>query len=187
MKKLVQRKVIFRVYAPDGNMIDGLECLHQRRAIPDGVGGFLRMETRGCRKCVRIKGDGQTYMTWSMNIGSAPRPMSGTRVKTKGVLGSTDGIFVTASFLANRRRSTLGRFTNFVPGHGGDVWLIAHDDGSVAPYSYRELHVYVPVRTHKPSEPRAVFKAEEMNQLVEVKPTPGLIRGELNVVMAPPR
>lgn len=170
MKKLVQRKVIVQVYAPDGNMIDGLECLHQRRAIPDGVGGFLRMETRGCRKCVRIKGDSQTYTTWSTNSGSAPLPMSGTRVKTKGVLGSTDGIFVAAVFLAQRRRSTLGRFKNYVLGHGGDVWLIAHDDGSVAPYAYRELHVYVPVKTHKPGEPRAVFPAETMNQLVEVRP-----------------
>lgn len=62
----------------------------------------------------------------------------GERVVTKGKLESTAGMIVNPSNLDNRRASAAGEVLGPVPGHGGDVWWVRHDDGAVAPYCYTE-------------------------------------------------
>ena len=62
----------------------------------------------------------------------------GVRVKiTK--LGDTSGWSVPRENLANRQVGVVGTIHDFVPGHGGDVWWVWHDEGGLAPYRYDEF------------------------------------------------
>lgn len=48
------------------------------------------------------------------------------------------GMFVTANLLTNRRLGS-GKVLFWIPGHGGDVWLIEHPDKTRAVYSTNEM------------------------------------------------
>lgn len=67
-------------------------------------------------------------------------PKEDLRVKTSSVLESTKGMIVSAKAISNRKPDTLGRIIGYVPGHGGDVWWVEHDDDHmVAPYCVTEM------------------------------------------------
>lgn len=48
------------------------------------------------------------------------------------------GMFVTADLLTNRRLGNA-KALYWIPGHGGDVWLAEHPDGTRAVYSTNEM------------------------------------------------
>ena len=55
-------------------------------------------------------------------------------------LHSTKGIFVNKKHLDVREVGVTGTITGPVPGHGGDVWWIKHDETStVGAYVYDEF------------------------------------------------
>lgn len=61
------------------------------------------------------------------------------RVKTVDPLGDVTGMMVVATQLANRTAGKVGTVEGYVPGHGGDVWWVRHDDDTVAPYTFDEF------------------------------------------------
>lgn len=72
----------------------------------------------------------------------------GTRVRTKAELGPTTGMLIVDRHLDARRPDALGLITHYVPGHGGDVWFVRHEEGDskaepspVAAYSYTEFEL----------------------------------------------
>ena len=69
----------------------------------------------------------------------------GTRVRVER-LENTLGMLVPPKYLDNRRLGSEGVVHSWVPGHGGDVWFVDQDDGSVAVYSTDELQL---VDAHK--------------------------------------
>ncbi len=66
---------------------------------------------------------------------------TGARVITHAELGSTKGMMVAARHLTARQPKTPGTLTGYVPGHGGDVWWVKHDDASVAAYCFDEMEL----------------------------------------------
>lgn len=64
---------------------------------------------------------------------------AGINIVTNDSLESTRGMLVAERHLAARRPGIQGVIKCYVPGHGGDVWAIEHDDGSVAVYVYTEF------------------------------------------------
>lgn len=62
----------------------------------------------------------------------------GIRVKVTK-LGTADGMIVPAYYKMNRRKQAIGFVTSAIPGHGGEVWFVKHQDDKVAPYSFDEL------------------------------------------------
>jgi len=52
----------------------------------------------------------------------------GTRIVTHDVLGSIAGMLVKPQHLENRRFNTPGVIGGWVPGHGGDVYWVSHED-----------------------------------------------------------
>ncbi len=54
-------------------------------------------------------------------------------------LSSTKGFLIAEKHLKARRAISTGIVQGYVPGHGGDVWWIKHDDGSVAAYGVDEM------------------------------------------------
>lgn len=44
-----------------------------------------------------------------------------------------------AQHLECRRPSAKGTIRGWVPGHGGDVWWVEHEDGTVGAYCFDEL------------------------------------------------
>jgi len=69
-------------------------------------------------------------------------PKRKTPVTVKPALESTDGMLINCKHLDVRRPNATGRYIGWVPGHGGDVWWVEHDDGIVAAYSYNEIVGY---------------------------------------------
>ena len=65
-------------------------------------------------------------------------PSQGERVVVRR-LGSTEGFLIHPRPMACRKVGAVGTATSYVPGHGGDVWFVQHDDGSVGAYCYDEL------------------------------------------------
>lgn len=63
----------------------------------------------------------------------------GMRVRTKDQLGETTGMLVAEKHLFARRSNKEGLLAGYVPGHGGDVWWVHHDDGTVGAYSFEEF------------------------------------------------
>jgi hypothetical protein len=55
-------------------------------------------------------------------------PKTGMRVRTTR-LGSTIGMLIKEKHLRVRRSGITGAIQGWVPGHGGDVWWVLHDDG----------------------------------------------------------
>ena len=68
-----------------------------------------------------------------------PELRQGMRVKTVPRLHSTDGLLVHQKHLAARDNNKVGTLINWVPGHGGDVWFVEHEDSSIAAYSFTEF------------------------------------------------
>ena len=57
-------------------------------------------------------------------------------------LRTTDGMFVKPHHLDARMVGATGTATGYVPGHGGDVWWVDHDNNNqVGAYSFTELEV----------------------------------------------
>ena len=54
-------------------------------------------------------------------------------------LGETTGMLIAEKHLNCRRAGVTGTVQHYVPGHGGDVWFVAHDDGTVGAYRFTEL------------------------------------------------
>jgi len=65
-------------------------------------------------------------------------PKSGMRVRVVQVLG-TSGMLIAQRYLDARTAGVTGTLHGYVPGHGGDVWWMKHDDGTESAYSTREL------------------------------------------------
>ena len=65
----------------------------------------------------------------------------GIRVKTTK-LESTDGMMIHSSHLTVRQEGIVGTVKNYVPGHGGDVLFVQHDNSTdVGTYCYTELEL----------------------------------------------
>jgi hypothetical protein len=62
----------------------------------------------------------------------------GMRVKVTQ-LNTTDGLCVADKHISVRRIGVTGIVRGHVPGHGGDVWWITHDDGQIGAYSLTEF------------------------------------------------
>jgi hypothetical protein len=64
---------------------------------------------------------------------------NGMRVKTTE-LGSAKGLTVKPRHLDCRKVGITGTVSGYVPGHGGDVWWVKHDESDeVGAYSVTEL------------------------------------------------
>jgi hypothetical protein len=63
---------------------------------------------------------------------------SGLRVRITH-LGNTQGMVIHGRYLRTRRLGATGRTIGWIPGHGGDVWGVEHDDGTVAAYCINEF------------------------------------------------
>ena len=63
----------------------------------------------------------------------------GMLVITTATLGDMGQHIVTMEQLKARRPNGRGRTIRHLPGHGGDVWLVGHADGSIAAYTLDEL------------------------------------------------
>ena len=67
----------------------------------------------------------------------------GMRVKVTGPLASTAGMMIKKPFLDARRVGAFGHIRGYVPGHGGDVWWVEHeDDGYVGAYLFTEIEPF---------------------------------------------
>ena len=62
----------------------------------------------------------------------------GLRVEVK-TLGDTKGMMIKRQHLDVRTIGVKGTVIGYVPGHGGDVWWIKHDDGNVGAYVFDEF------------------------------------------------
>lgn len=62
----------------------------------------------------------------------------GMRVKV-GKLESTMGFIVREKHMKVRKTGVTGTVRCYVPGHGGDVWFIQHDDGAIGAYGTDEF------------------------------------------------
>jgi hypothetical protein len=82
---------------------------------------------------------------------------AGTKVITHEVLGSITGMLVKQHHLDNRRPNTPGVIGGWVPGHGGDVYWVSHEDvpgKPIAVYCWTEFELV-------PAPPRLRFEREE--------------------------
>lgn len=87
---------------------------------------------------------------------------NGTKIKTNPTLGSTRGMMIYGGNLARRKPAADGVITGVVPGHGGDVYWVRHDDGSgaeaiLAAYSFTEFEL---AETEKRHEEIAAYAKE---------------------------
>ena len=63
----------------------------------------------------------------------------GLRVKVTHI-GKTTGMIIHQKHLRVRRKGITGTVTSYVPGHGGDVWFVKHDEADViGAYVFTEL------------------------------------------------
>ena len=62
----------------------------------------------------------------------------GLRIKTIK-LHSTKGMMIKSHHLEVRKAGVEGVVKGYVPGHGGDVWWVEHDDGKVGAYCFNEF------------------------------------------------
>lgn len=77
-------------------------------------------------------------------------PEVGAQFVTCLELGDTRGFMVHPKHMAARRSSTRGVYRGYVAGHGGDVWWIEHEDGTVGAYCYTELAPLTPASPESP-------------------------------------
>lgn len=68
---------------------------------------------------------------------------AGLRIKTKRLKKSgTDGMLIHPKHLSVRRRDVTGTVLGMVPGHGGNVWFVRHDNSAhVGAYAFNEMEV----------------------------------------------
>ncbi len=65
----------------------------------------------------------------------------GLKVKV-AKLDTTDGMMIAPHHLSCRSQGVTGTVKGYVPGHGGDVWFVEHDDSDdVGAYCFNELEV----------------------------------------------
>ena len=62
----------------------------------------------------------------------------GLRVEVKK-LGDTRGMLIKKEHLDIRKVGVKGTIVGYIPGHGGDLWWIRHDDGTVGAYVFDEF------------------------------------------------
>lgn len=62
----------------------------------------------------------------------------GLKVITKRAPDGERGLLVTERHLF-ARRDAPGVVKGYVPGHGGDVWWVEHDDGAIGAYCFTEM------------------------------------------------
>jgi hypothetical protein len=66
-------------------------------------------------------------------------PEKGDKFRTKATLDTTTGMLVSEKHLECRRPDAEVTYLQYVPGHGGDVWAMEHEDGTIGVYCYTEL------------------------------------------------
>jgi len=69
-------------------------------------------------------------------------PERGTFVKISNKIrhrALCKGFCVSKKFLDNRKKDMLGVYLDYIPGAGGEVWLIMHEDSTIAAYMYDEV------------------------------------------------
>ena len=66
-------------------------------------------------------------------------PEEGTRVITRLNPKTLTASFLVADKNLKPRRDGVGIYTGYVPGAGGDVWWIEHEDKTVGAYCYDEV------------------------------------------------
>lgn len=80
-------------------------------------------------------------------------PQPGMKVRINCQPDNTPGFFIVKDLLANRKAETTGVLYDYVPGHGGDVWYVIHEEtpvvkvngvdewerSGIAPYSVSEM------------------------------------------------
>jgi hypothetical protein len=69
----------------------------------------------------------ETLRTFS-DLGRAPK--QDERVVVVYRLEDTTGMLVNPKYLATRMCGARGKVERWVPGHGGDLWWVTHDDGA---------------------------------------------------------
>lgn len=62
----------------------------------------------------------------------------GLKVKTTK-LGDSKGMMVAQEHLDARQPDKEGEVTGYVPGHGGDVWWVKHNDNTTGAYVFSEF------------------------------------------------
>jgi len=65
----------------------------------------------------------------------------GLIVRTNKRLGKTIGFSVVQKHLDARKPNKAGVISGYVPGHGGDVWWVKHNDGTTGAYVYNEFRL----------------------------------------------
>lgn len=65
-------------------------------------------------------------------------PQNGMRVKIVR-LEDTKGMLIKQHHLDIREVGQTGILSGYVPGHGGDVWWVNHDNGTIGAYSINEF------------------------------------------------
>lgn len=65
----------------------------------------------------------------------------GTLVRTHNNLGSANHLPLVRGLIENRRPSSLGSIDRLAAGFGGDIYIVKHDDGKKAAYSYDEFEL----------------------------------------------
>ena len=63
----------------------------------------------------------------------------GLRVQISASLTSDGGLLVAPTHLRARGPGKIGKVNGYVPGHGGDVWWVEHDDGTIGAYCFNEF------------------------------------------------
>ena len=67
---------------------------------------------------------------------------SGTKIRTHEALQPTTGMIIKQEYLDRRRPDAAGVLGGFVPGHGGDIYWVRHeDDKTVAVYGWMEFEL----------------------------------------------
>jgi hypothetical protein len=67
----------------------------------------------------------------------------GLRVRTTK-LGDTKGFLIKSRHLDCRKAGITGTVSGYVPGHGGDVWWVKHEDSEdIGAYCFTELEAVV--------------------------------------------
>ncbi len=77
-----------------------------------------------------------------------------------GELGDTRGFLVRQDYLKNRRSGARGLVGTYVPGHGGDVWWVRHEDGTDAVYMFTEMEPNVSPSTSKNEKPMKAYRVD---------------------------
>lgn len=69
-------------------------------------------------------------------------PKKGTPCRVKKKIKSEEdceGFLVHEKYLSTRSPGKSGKYMGWVPGAGGDLWIIEHEDSTVAVYSFDEI------------------------------------------------